>query len=197
MLRTKFVEKIKTSILLSVIFLYRSCLYEIMRKSNAEPVRPQMIIWRVRIACWIPKATNIHSEYVILIAFPLQQWSHDRASMLRCTYNCLYCFISQLAPGLLTASSIRFSELNFVCISPSQSVPHYVSYFFQLRFITLKYYRRTMMRIFNPLNAELNPIRHLLALVGARHIVHVSRIRVKERPFSLFSCSSILYICIS
>ena len=32
----------------------------------------------------------------------------------------------------------------------------------------------------NPLNAELNPIRHLLALVGARHIVHVSRIRVKH-----------------
>ena len=33
----------------------------------------------------------------------------------------------------------------------------------------------------NPLNAELNPIRHLLALVGARHIVHVSRVRVKNR----------------
>ena len=33
----------------------------------------------------------------------------------------------------------------------------------------------------NPLNAELNPIRHLLALVGARHIVHVSRIRVKGK----------------
>ena len=32
----------------------------------------------------------------------------------------------------------------------------------------------------NPLNAELNPIRHLLALVGARHIVHVSRVRVKH-----------------
>ena len=31
----------------------------------------------------------------------------------------------------------------------------------------------------NPLNAELNPIRHLLALVGARHIVHVSRISVR------------------
>ena len=30
----------------------------------------------------------------------------------------------------------------------------------------------------NPLNTELNPIRHLLALVGACHIVHVSRIRV-------------------
>ena len=30
----------------------------------------------------------------------------------------------------------------------------------------------------SPLNAELNPIRHLLALVGAHHIVHVSRLRV-------------------
>ena len=33
---------------------------------------------------------------------------------------------------------------------------------------------------FKPSNAELNPISHLLALVGARHIVHVSRIRVKR-----------------
>jgi len=32
---------------------------------------------------------------------------------------------------------------------------------------------------FNPLNAELNPIFHLLALLGAHHILHVSRIRVK------------------
>ena len=35
------------------------------------------------------------------------------------------------------------------------------------------------LKRFNPLNAELNPIRNLLALVGAHHIVHVSRIRVK------------------
>ena len=34
--------------------------------------------------------------------------------------------------------------------------------------------------LFNPLNAELNPIRHLLALVGARQIVHVSRVRLKR-----------------
>ena len=26
-----------------------------------------MAIWRMRIACWIPKATNTHSEYVILL----------------------------------------------------------------------------------------------------------------------------------
>jgi hypothetical protein len=32
----------------------------------------------------------------------------------------------------------------------------------------------------NPLNAELNPICHLLALLGAHHILHISRIRVKK-----------------
>ena len=30
----------------------------------------------------------------------------------------------------------------------------------------------------NPLNDELNPICHLLALLGAHHTLHVSRIRV-------------------
>ena len=33
--------------------------------------------------------------------------------------------------------------------------------------------------LFNPLNPELNPICHLLALLGAHHFLHVSRIRVK------------------
>ena len=33
---------------------------------------------------------------------------------------------------------------------------------------------------FNPLNAELNPICHLLALLGGHPKLHVSRIRVKS-----------------
>ena len=40
----------------------------------------------MRIACWIIKATNTHLEYVILSAFPLQHWLHERFSMLRYTY---------------------------------------------------------------------------------------------------------------
>jgi hypothetical protein len=32
----------------------------------------------------------------------------------------------------------------------------------------------------NPLNAELNPICYLLALLGPHHILHVSRVRVKS-----------------
>ena len=35
-----------------------------------------------------------------------------------------------------------------------------------------------MHKLVNPLNAELNPIRHLLASVGAHHILHVSTVRV-------------------
>jgi hypothetical protein len=36
---------------------------------------------------------------------------------------------------------------------------------------------------FNPLNAELNPICHLLVLLGTHLILHVSRIRVENRAF--------------
>jgi hypothetical protein len=34
--------------------------------------------------------------------------------------------------------------------------------------------------LFNPFNAELNPICYLLALLGAHHFLHVSRIRVNS-----------------
>ena len=39
--------------------------------------------------------------------------------------------------------------------------------------------------LFNPLNAELNPICYLLALLGAHHFLHVSRIRVKSLTLRL------------
>ena len=45
-----------------------------------------MKIWRMRYVCWVPKDTDRLSQYVILIAFPLQQWLHERVSVLRYTY---------------------------------------------------------------------------------------------------------------
>ena len=39
--------------------------------------------------------------------------------------------------------------------------------------------RRSWKYNINPLNAELNPICHLLGLLGAHHIFHVSGLRVK------------------
>jgi len=36
-----------------------------MWKNIVESGRPQITIWRMHISCWIPKTTNMHSEYVI------------------------------------------------------------------------------------------------------------------------------------
>ena len=58
-----------------------------MWKNAIEPGRTQMAICYMRVTCWIPKATNTHSQYVILTAFPLQQWLHERASLSRYTYT--------------------------------------------------------------------------------------------------------------
>ena len=50
--------------------------------------------------------------------------------------------------------------------------------------------RRCLME-FNPLNAKLNPIRHLLALLGAHHIFHFSRLRANDDLI----IESILTVC--
>ena len=109
MLQTKLVEKIKSHILCSVTFFYffiyffpgNRPVYEVRWKNVVDRGRPQMTIWRTCIACWIPKATNTHSEYVILIAFPLQLWLHDRSSVLRFTYiACLGLFSEGPRPVL-------------------------------------------------------------------------------------------------
>jgi len=56
----------------NVFFLENRAVHEIMWKNVVEWVRPQMI-WRMHIACWIPKATNAHTCRAITISSPLQQ----------------------------------------------------------------------------------------------------------------------------
>jgi hypothetical protein len=88
-LQTKVVEKIKTHILCSVTFFRKSRrLWDNVEKyGRAGQATGGNIIWRMRFACWITKATNTHSEYVILTSFPLQQRLHDCTSMSR--YTCI------------------------------------------------------------------------------------------------------------
>ena len=74
----------------------------------------------MRCACWIHKATDTHSEYVTLIAFPRQQWLCERASLLRYTYiACLivcglvryiyiYIYIHELFLSLITPLAPRW-----------------------------------------------------------------------------------------
>jgi hypothetical protein len=93
MFHTKVVEKIKTHILCSETFFpKKSDVYKTRWKNIIKRGRSQVTIWCMRIACWILKATNTHSGCVILIAFPMQQWLHEQASMLRYTYivSCVF-----------------------------------------------------------------------------------------------------------
>jgi len=46
----------------NVFFLENHAAYDIMWENNVERGRPQMAIWRMRIACWILKATNTHTH---------------------------------------------------------------------------------------------------------------------------------------
>jgi hypothetical protein len=68
------------------------------------------IIGRNLFACWATKATNAHSEYVIIIASPRQHWFRERSSILREIRKLPVLFCSVL---LLVAvdSSLRTSIL--------------------------------------------------------------------------------------
>jgi len=50
-------------------FFENLAVYVMICKSTVEPDSPKVTLWRMRIACWMPMATNSHPEYVIVIAF--------------------------------------------------------------------------------------------------------------------------------
>ena len=134
-----------------------------MCKNMVDPDRPRMTMWRMSFTCWIPKNANTQPEYVILIAFPPLQLLYERAWMLRYTYIVYFVYTLEL--------SDRWTDLMSIFLSFKGAQ----TYAFIIREAEL-----------NPLNAELNPIYHLLALWGTRHILHVSRIRVNSLRECLF-----------
>jgi hypothetical protein len=78
MFGTKVVEKIKTH-----IFIFGNSFpprklcrlwYNVEKHGRARQATDDNIIWRMRFAYWITKATDTRSEYVTLTAFPQQQW---------------------------------------------------------------------------------------------------------------------------
>jgi hypothetical protein len=94
---------------------WKSAVYEIMWKHFVQPVRPHMNIQRKRNARWIAKAINTHSECVLITAFPLQQWLHERASMLRYTYTACLVYIWYTQHQFRSFSSFRcgFTVIHF------------------------------------------------------------------------------------
>jgi len=94
--------------------------YAIVCKYNVEPSRPQTTIWYMRVACWIPKVTNTHLEYVVLIAFPLQQWLHERTLMLCYTHT--DCLAIYDVNELVLYSVAHTPTLRTCCLSTSVNV---------------------------------------------------------------------------
>jgi hypothetical protein len=68
MFQPKFAERIKNPLYVQQYFLSNIVPWYEMWKNNVEPGKLQMIRPKL-IACWIPKATNTESEYVIRIPF--------------------------------------------------------------------------------------------------------------------------------
>ena len=119
------------------------------------------IIWRMRFAFCISKATNTHSEYIRSTSFPQQQQLHERSSILRY----MYVYIATLVYVNNTGRELLMILAHSALLS--EDIRNIHSYF-----------------VLNPLNPELNPICYLLALL-AHHFLHVSSIRVKSLTIRL------------
>ena len=80
-------------------FLENRVVYEIMWKNMVQPTDNNKEE-RMRFACWINKAADTHSEYVIIIAFPLQQWLCDLSLNIMLNAHCHVLFNKQFRSEL-------------------------------------------------------------------------------------------------
>ena len=64
------------------LLLVNRGVYAITWKNVLQPERQRMTVQRMRFVRWITKPADTYSEYVILIVCPLQQYLHERTSML-------------------------------------------------------------------------------------------------------------------
>jgi len=78
--------------------------YEMMLKNTVKPGRSQMTIWSMRIAGCIHKATNTHSEYVILLLSSTTLVVRMRLN-ITLYLLCLSCDIIQGVPGGMCQTS--------------------------------------------------------------------------------------------
>jgi len=117
MLQATTSQKIKTHILYTItFFFYRKSfrLWGNVEKIMVERRMPQMTVWRKRIAWWITKATNTHSQYVILFCFSTKTTVTWTLLDVTLYVHCLYCYmlywmVHVVAAG--TNDSIKFLHL--------------------------------------------------------------------------------------
>ena len=97
----------------------RSLWHNFGKKKNGRvgQATDDILIRSMRFASWISKAKNTHSECVILINFPRQQWSHGRASMLRYTdIACLCRLVFTMTVFRTTCSAVCGKMSSFLML---------------------------------------------------------------------------------
>ena len=156
MFQTKVVEKIKTHILCSVTVFRK--LYRLLENAEkycrARQATDDSIIRRMRIACWITKATNTHSEYVILSRFTTAKMvarAHRNVTLyVHCIVLYSYLFQSKHtdanAPLHFPLSSFFWQIKAF----PSLCCDHYVPFILLPWPLPPKTLRSAIMALFTP-----------------------------------------------
>ena len=122
MLQIEVLEKIKTHFSSITLFLLK--IIQFMRIwKNVESGRPQMTIWCTHIACWVTKATDTYSQYVILL--------------FHCYNGCMYvpqCYVICTLPILfliwiglhIKGTKIVFVYCDILKLWPNICLPHVV-----------------------------------------------------------------------
>ena len=117
----KFVDNTKTHILQSIIlFSEKHTVYKIILKNMGGAGQTIETTRRMRFICRIIRAINKYSEWVIIISFPLQQWLHQRPSLLLHTYiACLVVIWSEVKwkPHYKNIIlNLFYKRMRFVCM---------------------------------------------------------------------------------
>ena len=139
--QTELVAKIRAHILCSITFFQKLCWFwgNVEKYGRARQATYDNIIQCMRFACWITRATDTHSEYVILLAFVHQQWC-EHTWMLHVYIHCLSC--SSVCNSCITVEDYTGSIfLGF----GAGLVQFLIWYLFSLTFFFWKYVRASLM----------------------------------------------------
>jgi hypothetical protein len=118
-----------TYFVLNIFFFFsENCaLVKLYEKNIVQLDRPQMAIWHMYFACWMTKATNTDSGYVILIAFPRQQCFLESTSMLPYTYiTCRVKVFFHLHQTISVASSLQVLQKRILYLCKMKPVELYM-----------------------------------------------------------------------
>ena len=105
----KSCREFETHILCSMTFFENRAVYETMWKNIVERGRPQMTIWRMPLACWIPKAaetqthTHTHKHRIRnTYCFATVEWLRESVSCYVLRTLCILLNVNFTLRGLVS-----------------------------------------------------------------------------------------------